>query len=152
MGVSPYESIEEARAEMERTLLREDLPKRDPWFVDHPVTVEWFGAQWLPGNVPIDHPVMKSLTTAYEVVHNGEKPQVEGSPWGTDGGLLTYLANTPSVVFGPGDTALAHFRDESISLERVYRCAEVIALTLIDWCNVNNDINNNDIKTKQNKD
>jgi len=62
------------------------------------------------------------------------EPAIEASPWGTDGGLLSALADTPCVVFGPGVTQVAHYPDEYIELERVYEAAEIIALTLVNWC------------------
>ena len=55
-----------------------------------------------------------------------------GVPFGTDAGPLSETG-TPCVVFGPGDIAQAHTKDEWIDLEEVKLAADAyfeIALTL----------------------
>lgn len=131
MGVAPAEQMEEAQKELEEGLLA--LKAVDPWFVEYPPTVEWFGARWLPGSIPADHPIMAILTEHYRQVL-GTEPPVKASPWGTDGGLLTQLAGIPTVVLGPGITALAHFPNENIQLKQILEAAEIYALTIMDWC------------------
>lgn len=131
MGVAPGEEMENARAEMEAALA--SLGEPDPWFAEHPVTVEWYGARWVPGEVSEDHPLMGLLANAYQAVM-GTDPVIEASPWGTDGGLLTKLADTPAIIFGPGVTQVAHYPNEYIELEAIFQCAAIIALTLIEWC------------------
>ncbi len=131
MGVAPGEEMDDAKREMEQALAA--LAEEDPWFAEHPVEIEWFGARWVPGAVAHDHPLMAVLSRSYRAVF-GQEPVVEASPWGTDGGLLTKLADTPAIVFGPGVTQVAHFPNEYIELDAVFACAEVFALTLIEWC------------------
>ncbi len=135
MGVSPEETMEQAKSEMEAWL--KDLKDIDEWFADHPVTLEWFGARWLPGSIDLENDMIKALTERYRDVA-GSDPVVEASPWGTDGGLLTKIGETPSVVFGPGVTGMAHYPNEYIELEKVFQAAEIIALTLVDWCSADN--------------
>lgn len=131
MGVAPEEKLEEAREEMLRWMDR--LKEADPWFAKHPPDLEWFGAQWVPGSVDPGHPLMEVLMQQYREVKQ-EEPVVEASPWGTDGGLLTQLGETPCLVFGPGITQVAHYPNEHIVLEDVFVAAEIMALTLIHWC------------------
>jgi acetylornithine deacetylase len=131
MGVAPGERMEDARADMEAALHR--LADEDPWFAEHPVELEWFGARWVPGAVAEDHPLMDILQRQFVAV-TGRRAVVEASPWGTDGGLLTTLADTPAIVVGPGVTQVAHYPDEYIELDAVFQCAEIFALTLLEWC------------------
>ncbi|NOV02927.1 peptidase [Paenibacillus sp. LMG 31457] len=131
MGVAPDEKLEEAREEMLRWIGR--LKDVDPWFAEHPPGLEWFGAQWVPGSVDPGHPLMEVLLQQYREVKQ-EEPVIEASPWGTDGGLLTQLGETPCLVFGPGITQVAHYPNEHIVLEDVFVAAEIIALTLLHWC------------------
>jgi acetylornithine deacetylase len=131
MGVAPGEEMEDAKAEMATALAR--LAEKDPWFAEHPVELEWFGARWVPGAVAEDHPLMQLLTDTYRAV-TGTDPVIEASPWGTDGGLLTRLADTPAIVFGPGVTQVAHYPNEYIELDTIFQCAEIFALTLTEWC------------------
>lgn len=131
MGVAPGEKMEAAKREMEEALAA--LAHDDPWFAEHPVELEWFGARWVPGDVGEDHPLMEILQDQFLKV-TGERAVVEASPWGTDGGLLTTLADTPAIIVGPGTTAVAHYPNESVELDEVFRCAEIFALTLMEWC------------------
>lgn len=130
-GVAPEEEMEQGKAKMIEWM--ELLKEKDPWFETHPVLVEWFGARWVPGSVNPEHDLIRTLSEQYKEVLN-EEPVIEASPWGTDGGLLTRLANTPCIVFGPGVTSVAHFPNEYIEMERVIKAAEIFALTLVQWC------------------
>jgi acetylornithine deacetylase len=129
IGVGPDETLEKVKRQFEAALLSIE----DDWLKKYPPKIEWFGARWLPGNVPIEHELIETLREHYRGVY-GEDPTVEASPWGTDGGLLTQAGETPSIVFGPGVTSVAHYPNEYIELQKVFDCAIIIALTIIDWC------------------
>ncbi|MEJ8547731.1 peptidase [Brevibacillus borstelensis] len=131
MGVAPGEQMEDAKREMAEALAA--LANDDPWFSEHPVELEWYGARWVPGDVGEAHPLMEILQEQF-VKATGERAVVEASPWGTDGGLLTTLADTPAIIVGPGTTAVAHYPNESVELDEVFRCAEIFALTILEWC------------------
>lgn len=131
IGIAPNETVEHAKKELEDWLKM--LAQLDPWFCDSPVELEWYGAQWLPGTIDQNHPLMSILQTNYKTVV-GTEAIIEASPWGTDGGLLTQVGNTPSIVFGPGKSSMAHFPNEYIELDEIFKAAEIIALTVIDWC------------------
>jgi acetylornithine deacetylase len=133
MGVSPEETIQSAQLEMEMTL--NQLNDTDEWFRDNPLQIEWFGGRWLPGSLETDHPLMNELSHSFKDVI-GKAPIIEASPWGTDGGILSTVGNTPVVVFGPGITATAHDANEHIDLEDLFVSSEIIALTLLKWCGV----------------
>lgn len=133
IGIAPNESMEEVQAEMEQWLLK--LAEKDEWFKDHPIEVEWFGARWVPGEIEADHPLMNSLISNFkDVIH--EDPIIEAAPWGTDGGLLVQVGDTPGIVFGPGITNLAHFPNEYIEIDKIFEAAKIITATIIDWCEV----------------
>jgi acetylornithine deacetylase/succinyl-diaminopimelate desuccinylase-like protein len=57
------------------------------------------------------------LASAIETA-TGRAPMVTGVPFGTDAGPLS-AKGTPCIVFGPGDIAQAHTRDEWIEIEQV---------------------------------
>ncbi|WP_422930569.1 M20 family metallopeptidase [Singulisphaera sp. PoT] len=63
---------------------------------------------------PIRHAVGKAI---------GHVPSVGGVPYGTDGGPLGE-DGLPCFVFGPGDIAQAHTKDEWIEIEQVKMAAE----------------------------
>lgn len=60
-------------------------------------------------------------------------------PVGNGWGLLTHVGETPAIVFGPGVTEVAHYPNEYILLDNVFSTAEIIALTLIQWCGMEQD-------------
>lgn len=134
IGVASNETLENVKKELEDYL----SSIQDSWLLEHPVAVEWFGAQWLPGSIETDHPLMSTLIKNFEHVKK-QKPVIEASPWGTDGGLLSLAGNTPSIVFGPGVTAVAHYPNEYIEISKIIETAEIIALTIYDWCGGRNE-------------
>jgi acetylornithine deacetylase len=133
IGVAPHETLEKVKQELENHL----SSLQDSWLKEYPVSVEWFGAQWLPGSIDTDHPLMNTLIKNFEQVRN-ELPIIEASPWGTDGGLLSQAGDTPAIVFGPGVTSVAHYPNEYIEISKIMETAEIIALTIYDWCGGSN--------------
>jgi len=57
----------------------------------------------------------------------GRRPAVLGKPYGADMRLLVNEGQTPTVIFGPGDVAVAHSADEFVPLDEVADCARVLA-------------------------
>lgn len=135
-GVAPGETIEEAKEEFIAML--DQLKHLDDWFVDNPATVEWGGIHLPPGEIDLDHPMLEILKEKYVDVEK-EEPVIAGSVWGTDGGLLTQAGGIPSIIFGPGTTSMAHFTDEYVELDKMFKAAEIIALTIIEWCEVSSE-------------
>ncbi|MFT4414082.1 peptidase [Fredinandcohnia humi] len=136
MGVAPEETIDNAKTEMNKWLRK--LPEIDPWFLDYPVELDWFGARWVPGTIDPEHELLHLLRKSFKEVKETE-PVIEASPWGTDGGLLTAVGEIPTLVFGPGTTEVAHYPNEYIELDRMFEVAEIIACTILAWCEVSED-------------
>jgi acetylornithine deacetylase len=133
MGVAPTETLEQAEKEMEAALA--SLKDIDPWFRQYPPKLEWFGGRWLPGDLSMEHELVKVVQDSYEAVTN-KKPQIEASPWGTDAGILSQVGQIPALVFGPGVTEVAHDANEYIHLADVHLAAEIFALILLKWCEI----------------
>lgn len=133
LGIAPTETMEEAQQSL--ATLIETMNQRDPWFRIKPIELVWFGARWLPSNLSITHPLVTTVTAQFKRVF-GREPEVEASPWGTDGGYLTTVGDIPVLVFGPGETKLAHDANEYIEIDNMLAAAEVIALTILDWCQI----------------
>lgn len=131
MGVAPDETMENAQAEMVQAI--QALCQEDKWLIEYPPKIEWFGGRWLPGNLDSSHPLMDCLTRSFIEVKK-QAPIIEASPWGTDGGILSHIGGVPVVVFGPGVTEVAHHANEYIVLEDLFAAAEIIAYSIMDWC------------------
>jgi acetylornithine deacetylase len=98
----------------------------DPFLRDHPATVEITGGRFSSARVADDHPLPVSLAAATEGVL-GRRPAMLGKPYGADMRLLVNEGATPTVMFGPGDVAVAHSADEHVPLAEVVACARVLA-------------------------
>lgn len=133
MGVAPNETQEEAKREMAAALSQ--VSNADTWLEENNPMLEWFGASWLPGDLDPEHELIRVLSESYKGVKEQE-PLIEASPWATDGGILSKVGGIPVVVFGPGVTETAHQANEYIRLEDVFESAEIIALTLLKWCEI----------------
>jgi acetylornithine deacetylase/succinyl-diaminopimelate desuccinylase-like protein len=83
-----------------------------------------FGQPWvnMPALSPRATDWLEPLGDAIALA-TGRRPDIMGVPFGTDAGPLD-AAGTPCVVFGPGDIAQAHTKDEWIDLEQVRLGAE----------------------------
>jgi acetylornithine deacetylase len=83
-----------------------------------------FGQPWmhLPPLAPRAADWLEPLRNAIKSA-TGHVPTVSGVPFGTDAGPLSEHG-TPCVIFGPGDIAQAHTRDEWIELEQVKQAAD----------------------------
>jgi acetylornithine deacetylase len=99
---------------------------KDPFLRAHPVGLEITGGRFSSAKVPADHPLPASLSASAESV-SGRLPALLGAPYGADMRLLVNEGRTPTVIFGPGDVAVAHAADEYVPIGEVATCAEVLA-------------------------
>jgi acetylornithine deacetylase len=114
------------------------VAERDPWLREHPPELIWFGGQFAPSEVPPDAPICEALIEAHERV-TGEKPPVEGVPYGADMRLFIDFGGMPCVMYGAGDVNVAHAPDEHVSVSELLTAASTIACLLADWCGVDED-------------
>ena len=109
-GETPAGCVERVRAFLADRLGGLDDVEFDPPWVRMPALEtkldDWGGA----------------LVAAVETA-TGRTPELIGVPYGTDAGPLGE-AGIPGVVFGPGDIAQAHTRDEWVELDQVKQAAE----------------------------
>ena len=108
---------------------------RDPWLREHPPELTWFGGQFAPAEVDPDAPICEAVKRAHELV-TGEKPSVEGVPYGADMRLFVRFGEMPCVMYGAGDVNVAHAPDEHISVTELLTAASTLACLLADWCGV----------------
>jgi acetylornithine deacetylase len=108
---------------------------QNQWLVENPPTLEWFGGQFAPAEVPADAPICRAVMAAHERV-TGAPPTVAGVPYGADMRLFIRLGEMPCVMYGAGDVNHAHRADEHISIPELLTATRTIAHLLIDWCGV----------------
>jgi acetylornithine deacetylase len=102
----------------------------DPFLRDHPVGLEITGGRFSSSRVPADHPLPVSVAAAAEATL-GHRPALLAEPYGADMRLLVNEGATPTVIFGPGDIAVAHSADEHVPLGDVADCARVLAAWVV---------------------
>lgn len=98
----------------------------DEFLRDHPATVEIVGGRFSSARIAPEHPLPVALAGAIEDTL-GRRPALLGEPYGADMRLLVNEGSTPTVMFGPGDVAVAHAADEFVPLAEVADCARVIS-------------------------
>jgi acetylornithine deacetylase len=130
-GVVLDEPMDTARAALEAAVAQ--ACDADPRLRDHPVTVEWWGGQFASGRLPESSDLAERMAAAHLAVGGGDV-QKSGAPYGSDLRLLSGLGGIPTLHYGPGDAALAHAPDESVTLTEVATATRALALLALDVC------------------
>jgi acetylornithine deacetylase len=130
-GVAVGEDIAAARRALAETIAQ--AAQADPWLRDHPPQLEWWGGQFHPAGIAIDHPLVQTVGQAYQTVTQTE-PQIQGMTYGADMRLLVNEGQTPTVLFGPGDVRRAHQPDEYVPVADLEAVTRTLTLTALRFC------------------
>ena len=101
---------------------------------DHPPVVRFVGYDAEASEIPTSHPIGDTVREAYTEV-TGKRPVISGRQGAADTRFLNKYADTPTVIFGPGSTAVMHANDEYVSVDDYLTSIKVMALSIYDWCN-----------------
>lgn len=123
VGVALGETITEAQTRFERTL-REGVQAHE-WLRKHPPILHWKALGFGSAQTPIGHPLIDCLADAGELIFN-ERPNIVAAPYGCDMAAWTRLAETPTVLYGPGELEQAHAANEWVSLGTTERVARTL--------------------------
>ena len=102
-----------------------DVAQRDAWLAEHTPQLEWTGGQFDAVEVDPGLPAFMALAAAH-AEEFGVEPEPDGAPYGSDMRLLVHEADTPAILYGPGDIKQAHSTDEWIAVEEIVRAARVV--------------------------
>jgi acetylornithine deacetylase len=105
----------------------------DPWMKDVPPKVRFVGYDAQASEIPTDHPIVATVAKNYTEV-TGKQPEISGRQGAADTRFLNLYGKTPTVIFGPGSTAVMHSDDEYVSIEDYLTAIKVMALSIYDWC------------------
>jgi acetylornithine deacetylase len=133
IGLIPGEEVEPFRELVKDRI--DAVAESDPWLKEHPPLLEWFGGQFAPAEVPPDAPICEAVKLAHERV-TGEKPAVEGVPYGADMRIFIRVGGMPCVMYGAGDVNVAHAPDEHVSVTELMTATKTVACLLAEWCGV----------------
>ena len=103
---------------VKRSLVEHDreAAASDPWMKDHPPKVRFVGYDAQASEIPVDHPIVQTVCKNYTEV-TGREPEISGRQGAADTRFLNLYGDTPTVIFGPGSTAVMHCR-RRIRLDR----------------------------------
>ena len=107
----------------------------DTWLREHPPAIEVPVIHQVlePVNLPLDHPAVQGLATAYRDAL-GIEPEFGSLPGPCDANIMSE-AGVATVIFGPGDLAMnAHGANEYVPVQQVIDACKVYASLIIDCC------------------
>lgn len=110
-----------------------EMAANDPWMKDHPPVVRFVGYDAQASEIPVDHPIVNLVSQTYTEL-TGKEPVISGRQGAADTRFLNLYADTPTVIFGPGSTAVMHANDEYVSIDDYITSIKVMALCIYDWC------------------
>lgn len=109
------------------------LAAQDEWMKDHPPVVRFVGYDAEASEIPREHGIVATVSRAYTEI-TGKEPVISGRQGAADTRFLNSYGNTPTVIFGPGSTAVMHANDEYVSIDDYITAIKVMALSIYDWC------------------
>ena len=127
----PNENEKDVKREIESHL--QAVAECDLWLKNHPPVYEWSLPSYLPAPLPLEHWGVKYLCGAYEAV-TGSKMSLGGRGAITDAGWLAQQG-IPTVVYGPGDIATAHGKNEYVWLNDLLVFTKAVAVFIYQSAN-----------------
>jgi acetylornithine deacetylase len=133
IGTVPGEDHEGVKRSLVDQIAR--AAAKDPWMKDHPPVVRFVGYDAQASEIPREHPIVKTVSACYKEI-TGKNPVISGRQGAADTRFLNSYGKTPTVIFGPGSTAIMHANDEYVSIDDYITSIKVMALSIYDWCGV----------------
>ena len=130
-GVAVDEDTSEARQGFE-AVVQAAADQDDFLRVNRP-KVEWWGGQFESAGIDPSHPIVSTVSDAFTEL-TGNTPIQRGMTYGADMRLLVRYANTPTIMFGPGDVRKAHQPDEYVPLDDLIAVVKTLTLTILRTC------------------
>ncbi|WP_164127479.1 M20/M25/M40 family metallo-hydrolase, partial [Stenotrophomonas maltophilia] len=81
-----------------------------------PPVVRFVGYDAQASEIPRDHPIVDLVSKTFTEL-TGRLPEISGRQGAADTRFLNEYAATPTVIFGPGSTAVMHANDEYVSID-----------------------------------
>lgn len=126
IGTLPTESLEDVRQQLFEAV--HEHSEADSWLRENPLELYWDGPGFPGWETPGESPPAVALASALTIVRN-EVP-MGAATYGCDAGHF-FASGAPVVIYGPGDIAQAHVKNEFVSESQVHEAAKVISLALL---------------------
>src|ERR1700730_17175035 len=131
IGTVPGEDHEGVKKSLVEQVAR--AAAEDSWMKLHPPKVRFVGYDAEASEIARDHPIVATVCKSYKEI-TGREPEISGRQGAADTRFLNLYASTPTVIFGPGSTAVMHADDEYVSIDDYMTAIKVMALSICDWC------------------
>jgi acetylornithine deacetylase len=125
----PGETFQEIKSLVEDTLFR--AVQHDPWMVEHPPAIEWYGWHAEPWLQDIHAPFVQTFKETGEGVL-GKEMEFIGRAAGLDARFASYF-DMPSLCTGPVAERI-HGLDECVDLQSLMDLTKILALFILNWC------------------
>jgi acetylornithine deacetylase len=132
LSMYPGQTVEETERQVAEAVER--ATERDPWLVEHPPVLTWYGFH-SPGSVIApDEALVQTLSRYHLEEHN--RPLIGHSGTGTNDmrNFIVY-AGMPALCYGCNGFG-AHEADEWLDLDSLVPTARVLGSFILDWCGV----------------
>ena len=130
IGFVPGETMADIKRLVEETV--QEAARKDPWLMEHPPEIRWFGWQTEAWYQDPDDPFPQALRRAGERVL-GDAPEFIGRAGGNDARFAMYYDTMAGACTGPLATNI-HGIDEYVDIPSAIRVAQVLAMTVLEWC------------------
>jgi acetylornithine deacetylase len=126
IGIAPGEDPDQLKADFEAVVAGANGPAPDG--LDYLSTIVWLRVT-PPWDTDLREPIVSGLVAAQRLLRG--TGSLIGFISGSDAAILA-ARGIPTVVFGPGDVALAHAPNEFVTEHDAIECARTVALGLLD--------------------
>ncbi|GAB7092296.1 ArgE/DapE family deacylase [Halorubrum luteum] len=123
IGVAPGETVRSVESTFADRLA--EVVDADPWLRAHPPTFERVSVQFEPAEIAPDEPIVEAVRAGLDATGLPDA-EPEGATYGADSRHYV-AAGVPTVVFGPGSIAEAHYPDETVVWSAVEHARSAIA-------------------------
>lgn len=133
-GLETYESMVQ-----ELTEIIADLSREDP---DFKCTLRVLDSSIMKDDYVHQGMVQKEDDLLVQVVKNslekisGRPSHLIGCPCWTDAGLFGFYGGMPTVIYGPGDLAKSHSKEESIDPHAIQESQQVYVAAALEFCGI----------------
>jgi len=131
MAVLPGEVHEAVKKSLIEQVAR--AAAEDPWMRLHPPIVRFVGFDAQASEIPQDHAIVQTVCKNFTEV-TGLSPEISGRQGAADTRFLNTYGHTPTVIFGPGSSAVMHSDDEYVAIQDYITAIKTMALSIYDWC------------------
>jgi acetylornithine deacetylase len=126
----PGEDSERVKDSFKKYIL--EAAAQDSWMRNLPPQLDYKGYFAEPSEMNLNHSFLPVIVSAYNEVLN-RSPEISGRAGAADIRFLNKYGETPSLIFGPGDTKQMHATDERVKIKDVIDSVKVLMLAVYRW-------------------